>query len=47
MHLLSGPKNQEIIRNADKVAKRKEELAKQKVRLIKGFHRGRKKKRNK
>ena len=27
-HYLSSPENQEIIRNADKVAKRKEELAK-------------------
>ena len=29
-HYLSSPKNQEIIRNADKVTKRKEELAKAK-----------------
>ena len=36
-HSLSSPKNQEIIRNADRVAKRKEELAKAKSEAYKRF----------
>ena len=36
-HLLSSPKNQEIIRNADRVAKRKKELAKAKSEAYKRF----------
>ena len=37
MHLLSSPENQKIIRNADKVSKRKEELAKAKSEVFKRF----------
>ena len=36
-HCLSSPKNQQIIRNADKVAKRGEELAKPKSEAYKTF----------
>ena len=36
-HLLSSPENQEIIRNADKISKRKEELAKAKSEEYKRF----------
>ena len=37
MHLLSSPENQEIIKNADKVSKRKEELAEAKRQAYKRF----------
>ena len=36
-HLLSSPENQEIIRNTDKISKRKEELAKAKSEAYKRF----------
>ena len=37
MHLCSSPENQEIIRNTDKISKRKEELAKAKSEAYKRF----------
>ena len=43
-HLLSSPQNQEIIRNADKVSKRKEELEKAKSEAYKRFLEGEKQK---
>ena len=42
---LSSPENQEIIRNADKISKRKEELAKAKSEAYKRFLEEEKKKR--
>ena len=37
MHLLSSPENQEIMRNVDKISKRKEELTKAKSEAYKRF----------
>ena len=45
-HYLSSPKNQEVIRNAEKVTKRKEELAKAKSEASKKFYRQKKKRKN-